>query len=483
MYKVIIVDDESWAIDYLIKKLNWSEYGFTVKDVFTDPLEALESVKREPVDVLLLDICMPNISGFELLSEIECKYADIEVVITSAYDEFDFAKKAIQYGVFDYLLKPISEREGDELLGRLSRHLAEKKRYSSKLNDVDILEDLFSGKLDIKTLFKKYEYEFYRMIVVREANLDIINALIPQNINRRILKIGTKKHLIIINCEYNDEIPFDNMVSMMQTIIGVSNLSDDRKEAASIFKQADMAALNDFISENSKIIFYSDPDTRLLKRHLKQILDLIRMKDTEKLKEKFYEVKDVFVEKKIGMAGVEMFYNYIMLYLVNNFENANKKDLSVMEYDQIYYRYSSFKEMCDFMLESISSIFPEKHSITAKKGKHFDKILEYVNSNYMKHISLDEISNRFFLNPSYVSVLFKRNMDKTLFEYINSLRMERAVYLLKNTDKMVLEISDEVGYTDSFHFSKMFKKYYGMSPSEYREKYDKEIKSEAASKP
>lgn len=474
MYKVIIVDDESWAVDHLVEKLNWNEYNFRIEKTFTDPIAALDYLKTTTADVMMLDIRMPNISGLELLEEIKYNYTNIEVVIISAYDEFSYARKAIQKGVFDYLLKPINEKEGNELLERLTRHIYERKNQNSKLNDIDVLEDIFSGKFDIKSLFDKYEQEYYRMIVMRNADNEFINAFIPSTMNKKILKIGISKYLIIINCTNNAEIPLCTQERMqIEKIgikVGISEISDSRKESATIFKQADKAALDDFITRNCEVVYFSEPNTALLKESVESIIDIIKKGNTDLLDNAFARVQNAFRQKSMGMNGVEMFYNYIVLYLINNYDKGNKMDLSIMEYDQIYFRYASLNEMCFFLKECINDILSKETSEINHKNRQLENILKFINTNYMKHISLSDLSREFFLCSSYISVLFKKNMNKTLFEYINTLRMERAALLLLNTDKMVHEISNEVGYSDSFHFSKMFKKNFGTSPSEYREK-------------
>lgn len=474
MYQAVIVDDESWAIDYLVEKLNWNKYGFNIKNTFTDSLKALESIKANVIDVLLVDILMPNISGLELMEKIRHINSDIEIVITSAHDEFAYAKKAIQYNVFDYLLKPIAECDGDELLERLSRHISEKKRLSSKLNDVDMLEYLFSNKLDLKSLFAKYEYGYYKMLVVKGADSKLAESLFLEDLNRRILRIGKDKNLVIVNCpDYSGTLLRSNapeLIKKMGIMIGISGISGNRKETSVVFKQADMAVLDDFITSESGIIYFKEPDTSLVKDNVKLVLEIIKLGDTSKLDSMFYEVRNSFIKKNPGMGTVEMFYNYIILYLVNNFEKIDKKYQEVLEYDQIYFRYGSFEGMCYFLSEHIKDVLDKQPKVESGKNKQFIKIVEYVDSNYMKSVSLGELSRQFYLNSTYISTLFKKYMNKTFFEYVNDLRMSRASTLLNETDKMIFEVSDEVGYSDSFHFSKMFKKHYGVSPSEFRQR-------------
>ncbi|MNC15310.1 putative response regulatory protein [compost metagenome] len=96
------------------------------------------------------------------------------------------------------------------------------------------------------------------------------------------------------------------------------------------------------------------------------------------------------------------------------------------------------------------------------------EIKQYVADNYDKNLTLVELSNRFYLNMHYLSQLFKEKTGQTYHEYLTQVRMERTKELLAKTDLKVYEIAYNVGYTDSTHFSKVFERYAGCKPREYR---------------
>lgn len=100
---------------------------------------------------------------------------------------------------------------------------------------------------------------------------------------------------------------------------------------------------------------------------------------------------------------------------------------------------------------------------------NIQKIIEYIDLNYLdNNLNLKSLSNRFGLNEKYLSRYFKEKMEISYTEYVTKLKMERAKYLLKYTDNPIYEISVELNYSDSSYFSKLFKKTFGVSPSEYR---------------
>ena len=100
-----------------------------------------------------------------------------------------------------------------------------------------------------------------------------------------------------------------------------------------------------------------------------------------------------------------------------------------------------------------------------------NKSILFINENYSKDISLDDIAKTVFLTPRYIGKLFKDEMGTTVMSYITKLRMKRACDLLKNTNKRINEIAGEVGYNNVQSFIRFFKRYYYITPIEFRKKY------------
>jgi two-component system response regulator YesN len=111
MYKLIIVDDDELIRKGLEKVIPWEQLGFTVIGVYGNALEALESMKSNPSDVILTDIRMPEMSGLELIEQARNFHSGLKAVIISGYSEFEYARQAIMLKVENYLLKPLGQEE------------------------------------------------------------------------------------------------------------------------------------------------------------------------------------------------------------------------------------------------------------------------------------------------------------------------------------------------------------------------------------
>lgn len=110
MYKLIIIDDEEKILDGLADLFPWKDTGFEVVKKFTSAEKALTYIDREPVDVVMTDICMPDMTGLELTAKLKA-YPQIRVVLFSSYQNYEYMRAAIQYNITDYLLKPINYNE------------------------------------------------------------------------------------------------------------------------------------------------------------------------------------------------------------------------------------------------------------------------------------------------------------------------------------------------------------------------------------
>lgn len=157
MYKFLFVDDEDLIRELFVDILDFENYGFKLEKCLLSAEETLEYLKEHNnIDLVITDIKMGGMSGVELCEEIRKNNSDIELVIMSGYKEFEYAQKAIRYGVFDYLLKPTTYNDLDTLFNKLKLHYKNKK-YKLTGNDLtDNVDYHYTHLVDtIKTYIKE----------------------------------------------------------------------------------------------------------------------------------------------------------------------------------------------------------------------------------------------------------------------------------------------------------------------------------------
>ena len=132
MYRLLIVEDESWIRMGLETIINWPALDVKLMPSAANGEEALMRVQAQKPDIVLTDIRMPQMDGLELMRRLHEKYPEIMIIVISGYDDFSYAQKAIQYGAFSYVLKPIEESGLESEIRRCIREIeARKVRYAA----------------------------------------------------------------------------------------------------------------------------------------------------------------------------------------------------------------------------------------------------------------------------------------------------------------------------------------------------------------
>ena len=128
MLKLIIADDEKWVRTAIKSIIRFDDQEFVLASEASNGIETLELCRQHEPDILITDIMMPGLNGLELISELARTQPEIKIVVISGYNDFDYARTAMRYGVKDYLLKPVDENELNQVLNRIKNEIREKER-------------------------------------------------------------------------------------------------------------------------------------------------------------------------------------------------------------------------------------------------------------------------------------------------------------------------------------------------------------------
>lgn len=123
MIKLVVIDDEKWIRKLIINLLPVDKYPIKVVGEAEDGVEGLELITKERPDIILTDIRMPLLSGLDLIKELNTKLPKSRIIIISGYDNFDYAQTAIKFGVVDFILKPVEEKELDKAIQKAVKHI------------------------------------------------------------------------------------------------------------------------------------------------------------------------------------------------------------------------------------------------------------------------------------------------------------------------------------------------------------------------
>ena len=526
MYSVLLVDDEEEVLSVIQKKLNWEELGFTVAGTCANGVEALEFVEANQPDVILSDIRMPYMDGLELAKNVHEFYPDINMIIFSGFDDFEFAKSAISLGVRDYLLKPIDTAELFDIFKKTKERLDEERtrqnsyeRLSQYYHDsLPILRESFlialvEGSMDEKRLTEaqsdyglSFDSPYHAVSVVhlsfKEGQSDRDRQMKSLSIRQVIEEREDFKdrHIIfsyrddiisIVQFDSPDELSdytdicdrFTTMIERTRGIVltigigrPVENISDirysyeDAREALSlrvIYGRG--TAIN--ISDIAPVSRFDDSwQIDAFDRILRQI----KVGSPEELK----SAVDAYIKSLIDSRPDANQFRLLMMELLTGLfrflghNEIEPDEVGISEEDQygILLRIDSADELADWLYgitESIRDIMTS-HRKTASRS-FVAKAKDYVTDHYSDcDLTINDVCQELSVSAAYFSTLFKKETGQTFINYLTDYRMQEAVRMMIEQDEKTYVIAEKVGYADANYFSYVFKKQFGVSPTKYK---------------
>lgn len=412
MCRLFIVEDEEIIREGIQKNINWISNGVEVVGTAGNGKECLERIEACLPEVILSDIKMPFMDGMELIQHLYELYPQIKVVLLTAFDEFEYAKKALDYKVCQYVMK---YEENEKILEAV---LKAGREYKLSLNQMEIIkqnEILLENKILRDLLF-----------------YDEKSEEIEENLSNSNIKFLYEN--FFVTCISIKNINKNEYISSAAE--GYSLLEKNIKKLKLNLKfyfckvEQKLCVISNFNKNNSNVF----------DEFVKELEYLLKQKEKWKC-----DLKAIVGNVHTGLEGISKSYDeasYIMSQMNQHFRKDDK-----------------------FVIVS-----NKNNSISGMNSKVINQIIDYIKEHYQeKDICLDTIANNVHLTPAYVSAMFKKANNINISDYIINVRIERAKYLLMNTDMKTYEISEDIGYINSQYFSVLFKRNTGASPTEYRQ--------------
>lgn len=470
---LLIVDDE-YNIRNLMKTYITRNYKiFKHVEVSSEAVTAIKIAKKISPNIVISDVVMPGMNGIELIKRIKEFLPDCYFIMISGHDESEYIRNSMRNNAVDYILKPIDVEEFDTTLKKVIGKLASKKEVEEKLKQMenqlkanrllgfahiykalldqelfdydDIIEqfELYDVKIDINRemicVCICMDYDINDKVTFRTRELSKIltinvieKYLLESKINHLICPIDQQVIGIIMNIR-NSDIEENDITQLCYTlrnliisslnrpvVFGIGNSCKNFSDIADICKSAIRAVLEAMVSETNIVTYNESLSSNI------NWLNIL-------------EISSVFKEmyrKNYWKSSQTIVGQHIIDTLVSQVLDNNE-----------YYS-------CNL-------------SISQKLVKQAVDIIE---NEYSKPINLQSIAYQLKISPNYLGALFKETTGKKFSEALTTRRMNIAKSLILFESITINEISDKVGYDDSNYFSKVFKKHFDFSPSEYREK-------------
>ncbi|XJZ26761.1 response regulator [Bacillota bacterium Lsc_1132] len=512
LYRVLIVDDEQLIRKGIVHFLDWEQKGFLVVGEAANGQEALDLIEAVKPHIIITDIVMPILDGEELTKIVKARYPDIEMIILSSFDEFDYVRSTFQHGIVDYILKPKLDAQsllkGLQAAARripLSISKNVKKISSSDPSIEEIVNKLILGHevtFDEEFVAKVFPYRQFFLLGVDLKNHPKKEAAeIKVTINEKIRKdfrahIGNgvcysfspAKNLIVflLNIEDHKQQEIINLTSefiVQEPDIGLALTEAflDFSQIGEIYKESLVKLLDSrfYLSELPLIMKENFPAEvpQCEKFNLEWFANEFKCKRFNSA----FSYLNEYTGKLSSCYMMDIFeYKSFFINIIFNIITL----LSNMEYDVKELetaRYEYFQAIEEVKTAQEAGRIVDAFLTVAKKSladpqheqEYFSMkmLVDYMMEHYTEPITLAKMAKHFHFNPSYLSSYFSVHMGEGFSEYLNKIRIEEAARLLLQNTFSISEISGMVGYSDHSYFCKVFKKIKGLSPSQYKRKY------------
>ena len=535
MIKVLIADDELRICELIFRLIDWESLGMSVIAVAHDGRETIKIIKNEMPDIVITDIRMPGYNGVDVIRIGKEYNSDIQFIIISGYSQFDYAQNAIHYGVSDYLLKPVKAEELTKALLRIKSRIDKNNQMYSQVKKAWTLEqqnrrlyreqlimEIAHGKgfdvltKDMNTLNEQYKYEFipgfFTIVIVKadglnfeektessflyekiQQSLSFAFAPVMQEMQGTMLDNGTYIFLFNYENEYaeiesqihrllNQMLLQKDVFKKLHLTIGLGKRVNCLAEVGKSYETAYLAIKDrilvgtDRIIEGKEKIVVQDYKDYFL-HTVRELENVVENLDYKRISDIIQEWGTALSKDKeingyqIEQSAKALVNSYLLSMQKNNYTRDEDDNLlkDFMKSIENCISLGEIQELLSGTLEQ--SLSEHRHKRALSGSKPIRDAKEYIRNNLAGNLTIQEVSEYVGYSSAHFSVRFKQECGITFSDYVMESRIEKSKELLKNTRETIESIAAAVGYSDVKSFTKNFKKYTEVKPSQYRKIY------------
>lgn len=523
MLKVLLVDDEHFILQGLMLLIDWEAAGYEIAAIASNGREALGYLRDHTVDLALIDIMMPEMTGLELLEQVQKEHiSEASFVIMSGYGDFAFAQQAIRYGCIDYLLKPVEKKELLSILGKYS-HMSEKARMEQKFESAYLTRSIVSllvGRYDDSDL------AYVRQHVKLSEGLRYVEIEIagPEDEDVEESELRLLQHKLYQTCiqilkEDGDHCVFDVSLDKISCSVGflycdymaeksgcteeqylesfhrnlkvmlkqeihmlVGKKVEDIASVSRSYGSACMLKTSEAFHAKKDIYYYEEEmqvkQERILlcKEVLDALITAIEHNEPDKICKEVEALFSEMRQREMNTSSINLNINYLLFQLIHLASNLDSEAdqeeilylISVNSFEEGILR-GSRRHLSRFACEYSNYLSQLRKNVSTGILREIEK---EIRENYAENLTLRELGKKYFINSSYLGQIFRKKYGQSFKDYLNNQRIREACRQLLNTDKRINQIAEDVGYRDTDYFICKFIEVKGCSPSRFRKKAD-----------
>lgn len=523
MIKAIIVEDELITRNALLRHIPWNDLGIDMVETAENAEEALKICEEYEPDIVISDIMMRGMNGVTMCRELRKIYSKCQLIYISGYSDKEYLKAAIELGAVNYVEKPISPpeliaaikkaygivvkmKEENEVKSHLEENVLNiKSKVLHSLIMADDSDDNLDKNIIHSNLFLDERKEMRICLLhasdkitnFRRLKVELDSKLKQSSDNYNLgyyFQMIDDSNIVLLLCSSEgliakedpllQKIREDITSTVFQGLVFYMAIGDIRhtpRELAVSYQSA-LNSLRCLSFKGYGSYSYSDePFTDRHYNNKEELLDKISLAlssqelvEVTKILENIYEN---FVKERaiLNNSVRNIYYN-----LDNCIIKAEKNMLSLTQEDmaQVLEKSSqqidsamTLMDLHNYVIKHGEYVINQSH-LVAQNNSAVRQILDIIHNEFSNtELSVNNLAERVFLTPTYLSALFKKDTGATIGQYLTNYRIEKAKQLLKDKRYKLYQISSLVGCSDSNYFAKIFKRQIGVTPSEYRENY------------
>ncbi|MGW8822002.1 response regulator transcription factor [Paenibacillus lautus] len=438
MYNILVVDDEPLICKGLAGLLTSSGLAIDVITTAYSGLEALDYIRMGDIDLLVTDIQMGEMNGIELMQQAKIVKPWVQTIIISAHETFQYAQRALQLGAKDYLIKPLNS---EQFLDSVRSVLLKMDRPAPQVEPLLMADN-----------------EHFRMEEPPSERIERLNERLSMEPDPSAAAGADESELGLVG-------PYFAVIKMKL------GLAEERRAS---FSSHDINLIQYAALNIAKELLEQEPHTLVFyspERDVNIILQWSEQEMEENASGKIHHLE---------MIGRSL-HHHVELHLKRSCTVGISQILRGREFLSVLSRQADKAMLWSEQLHDFHVFYygdfnwhnyaqeTSQEVLSSQSNRIVENTRQYIDEHYrQKGLTIHDVAKNNHVSPNYLSYLFKKYTGSSLWEYVVKLRMEESRALILNTDLRRYEIAERVGYESPEHFSKIFKKYYGVSPSELK---------------
>lgn len=527
MLKLIIIDDERATRTSLAENIEWDKLGISFMGDAEDGLLGLQLAKEVKPQIVLSDVRMPRMNGIEFAKELKKILPECKVIFLSGYSDKEYLKAAIQLQVVDYIEKPIDYDEVHAVLKKtVLTYLEDEEKRAENLNKVeqsvamvknDAALELIHRNADVAAIKKQFEKMGMNILL----NENYISALVKINLHKALRLDGAaikkekinelmakafedfsdnylsgsidNEHMVVhaygrvfenilllkgalkkFQDAMNEFYRLENLVTIGvgKPVRGAENVYQSYQTARKALQRMFLEGYDTILTNQEEIRKRNHFGYEVFADKIQQSLRNGAPEDAMRLLEEL--VAHIKSSHQTDVTRIKNVFLGIMLQILTKMKEAgihsgdgdDSQELLWAERLNLYI----MEEIRDFLMEKLM-LLSEYYMQQKGKSKKIRAAMDYIGLNFSQGISVALIAEHVNMGQTYLCTQFKKETGRTLNEYIEEVRIEKAKEFLKDDSLKMEEVAKRVGYGNANYFASVFRKATGVYPSDFRRNF------------